>query len=283
MENFIISSLFQTHAIQVCPEDQPFWYTSGTLGPYYINTHYLYGSKEEAELLLKQIEEFSMDKITCPAKLFHEMESQYRNNSIFKGVIDLIIEKAKDLRFDFISGGERRDFFFSMLVANKLGKVHVSIFKDGTMVRSNPDFTSSSIAEKSEFKGKRALHIADLVTEASSYTRAWIPAVESLKAKITDTIAIVDRDQGGREILQKNGIPFHSFALIQEDLFKTALDHQYISGRQYMMILQFIDNPHKFMTDFFKQHPDFLEGQIALGGKAKERALLCIEKGFHLE
>ena len=51
MDDPIIKWLFQTNAIQVCPEDRPFWYTSGTLGPYYINTHYLYGSKEEAENL----------------------------------------------------------------------------------------------------------------------------------------------------------------------------------------------------------------------------------------
>ena len=43
MENPIVSWLFETDAVRVCPEGQPFWYTSGKLGPFYINTQFLYG------------------------------------------------------------------------------------------------------------------------------------------------------------------------------------------------------------------------------------------------
>lgn len=283
MENQIIKLLFQTNAIQVCQEDQPFWYTSGSLGPYYINTHYLYGSKSDAESLLKNIEECSTNKETCPSQLFSLMNKQYMNNEIFKSVMDLIVEKSGTMEFDFISGGERRDFFFSIIAANRLKKPHVSIFKDGTMVLSDFEFKSSSIIGNSALKGQKALHIADLVTEASSYVRAWIPAIESLDATITDTIAIVDRDQGGREILEQQGIPLHSFAVIQKDLFNTARLNGYISENQYALIVQFIENPKLFMISFIKSHPRFLDEQIALGGKTRERAQLFIEKGFHIE
>ena len=57
MENPIISWLFETDAVRVCPEGQPFWYTSGKLGPFYINTQFLYGSEAAANALLKTIEE----------------------------------------------------------------------------------------------------------------------------------------------------------------------------------------------------------------------------------
>ena len=57
MENPIISWLFETDAVRVCPEGQPFWYTSGKLGPFYINTQFLYGSEAAANSLLKTIEE----------------------------------------------------------------------------------------------------------------------------------------------------------------------------------------------------------------------------------
>ena len=43
----LIKWLFETNAFRVCPENEPFWYTSGTIGPYYINTHFLYGSEEK--------------------------------------------------------------------------------------------------------------------------------------------------------------------------------------------------------------------------------------------
>lgn len=49
MENPIISWLFETDAVRVCPEGHPFWYTSGKLGPFYINTQFLYGSEAAAK------------------------------------------------------------------------------------------------------------------------------------------------------------------------------------------------------------------------------------------
>ena len=40
--------LFETNAIRFCDENKPFWYTSGKIGPYFINTHFVYGSEKEA-------------------------------------------------------------------------------------------------------------------------------------------------------------------------------------------------------------------------------------------
>ena len=57
MDNPIVSWLFETDAVRVCPEGQPFWYTSGKLGPFYINTQFLYGSEAAANALLSVIEE----------------------------------------------------------------------------------------------------------------------------------------------------------------------------------------------------------------------------------
>ena len=41
-----MSLLFETNAFRVCEENKPFWYTSGKIGPYFINADYLYGSEE---------------------------------------------------------------------------------------------------------------------------------------------------------------------------------------------------------------------------------------------
>ena len=51
----IMSYLFKTNAIKFCEENKPFWYTSGKIGPYFINTHFVYGSEKEASDLLKSI------------------------------------------------------------------------------------------------------------------------------------------------------------------------------------------------------------------------------------
>ena len=55
----IMSYLFSTNAIKFCPENKPFWYTSGKIGPYFINTHFVYGSEKEAVEFLEYIDESS--------------------------------------------------------------------------------------------------------------------------------------------------------------------------------------------------------------------------------
>jgi len=40
----IMNLLFETNAFKVAEENKPFWYTSGKIGPYFINADYLYGS-----------------------------------------------------------------------------------------------------------------------------------------------------------------------------------------------------------------------------------------------
>lgn len=281
MDNPIINSLFATSAIRVCEPDNPFWYTSGTLGPFYINTHFLFGSESEATDLLLLIEEAAYsDRTTFIDLLLKALLRQYEKNETYRMVIDMIVEKASILSFDFISGGERRDFFFSLLPAYFLKKPHLSIFKDLQAVYTNGSFTETIPVYEVALAGKRALHIADLVTEASSYTRAWIPVIREYGGVMEDTIAIVNRKQGGEQILLAEGVHLHSFAEIDKSLFETAVKLEVITESQYALVASFIDRPQEFMSNFLIEHPQFIAEQLAKGGKAKERAELAISKGF---
>ena len=219
MENPIVSWLFETDAVRVCPEGQPFWYTSGKLGPFYINTQFLYGSEEAANALLTVIEQACAgDKLRFYDKVYGEIEKQLAACPIYHQLIDLMTEAARKMDVDFVSGGERRDFFFSMPVARKLGLGHLSIFKDLSSVYTDANGVSMP-AEQASLSGKRSVHIADLVTVASSYIRAWIPAVEGLGAKIACSLAVVDRDQGGSKILADAGCPLTTLVVIKPELF----------------------------------------------------------------
>ena len=107
----IISYLFETNAIRFCEENKPFWYTSGKIGPYFINTHFIYGSEKEAVSLLKFIDESLSDKMTLPKKVFEKVLKQYNENKIYKDVINsmkaYIEENINISEVDYISGGER--------------------------------------------------------------------------------------------------------------------------------------------------------------------------------
>ena len=280
MENPIISWLFETDAVRVCPEGQPFWYTSGKLGPFYINTQFLYGSEAAANSLLKTIEEACAgEKLAFYDKVWADISAQLAACPIYAQLIDLLTEAAAKLDVDFVSGGERRDFFFSMPVARKLGLGHLSIFKDLSCVYTDKDGVSMDAAQAG-LAGKKSVHIADLITVASSYIRAWIPAVESLGAKIAYSLAVVDRDQGGSDILAKAGCPLTTLVTIKPELFEQAKALGRITDAQVALVNSFIADPDKFMRDFLLAHPDFLANEIAKGGKSAQRAELCIASGF---
>ncbi|MCI6267637.1 MAG: orotate phosphoribosyltransferase [Clostridiales bacterium] len=280
MENPIISWLFETDAVRVCPEGQPFWYTSGKLGPFYINTQFLYGSEAAANSLLKTIEEACAgEKLAFYDKVWADISAQLASCPIYAQLIDLLTEAAAKLDVDFVSGGERRDFFFSMPVARKLGLGHLSIFKDLSCVYTDKDGVSMDAAQAG-LAGKKSVHIADLITVASSYIRAWIPAVESLGARIAYSLAVVDRDQGGSDILAKAGCPLTTLVTIKPELFEQAKALGRVTDAQVALVNSFIADPDKFMHDFLVAHPDFLASEIAKGGKSAQRAELCIASGF---
>ena len=280
MENPIISWLFETDAVRVCPEGQPFWYTSGKLDPFYINTQFLYGSEAAANALLKTIEEACAgEKLAFYDKVWADISAQLESCPIFSQLIDLLTEEARKLDVDFVSGGERRDFFFSMPVAKKLGLGHLSIFKDLSCVYTDENGVSMDPAQ-ANLAGKKSVHIADLITVASSYIRAWIPAVEALGAKIAYSLAVVDRDQGGSEILEKAGCPLTTLITIKPELFEQAKALGRVTDAQVELVNSFIADPDKFLHDFLVAHPDFLANEIAKGGKSAQRAELCIASGF---
>ena len=277
----IISYLFETNAIRFCEENKPFWYTSGKIGPYFINTHFIYGSEKEAVSLLGFIDESLSDKMTLPKKIFEKVLKQYNENKIYKDVINsmkaYIEENINVSEVDYISGGERRDWFFSNIIAYLFKKPHITIYKDLSSVISNYDFSETKTSYN--ISGKKVLHIADLITVASSYLRAWIPAIENLGGKIIWSCVVVDRMQGGEEKLSEKSIKSLSLVKVDKNLFKKALEMGIINENQLEMLNKFFDNPDNTMQEFLLEHPEFVENSLnSPDEKIRKRAKLLLEK-----
>ena len=279
----IKSYLFETNAIKICEENKPFWYTSGKIGPYFVNTHFIYGSEKDATELLSSIDDALSNKLTLPKKVFDKVLAQYNNNKIYQDVINTVkkyIEENIDVsEIDYISGGERRDWFFSNILAYLLNKPHISIYKDLSTVVSDSKFENSEIIN--ELPYKKVLHIADLITVASSYIRAWIPAIENLGSKICWSCSVVDRMQGGTEKIAEKGIKSLSLVKIDLSLFEKALELNIINENQLEMLKNFIDNPDETMRQFLIEHPEFLENALNSDEKTKQRAKLLVDGNLY--
>lgn len=279
----IISYLFETNAIRFCEENTPFWYTSGKIGPYFINTHFIYGSKKEAVSLLGFIDGSLSDKMTLPKKVFEKVLKQYNENKIYKDVINsmkaYIEENINISKVDYISGGERRDWFFSNIIAYLFKKPHITIYKDLSSVISNYDFSQTKTSY--DISGKKVLHIADLITVASSYLRAWIPAIENLGGKIIWSCVVVDRMQGGEEKLSEKNIKSLSLVKVDKNLFRKALEMGIINENQLEMLNKFFDNPDNTMKDFLINHPEFIENSLNSDEKTRKRAKLLLDNNLY--
>ena len=281
--NNLKSHLFETNAVKVCNGDKPFWYTSGKIGPYFINTHFVYGSEQDAADFLSFIDDNKDDKLALPKKLLDRVLKQYEENSIYHDVVDEMIQFIKSNinvdDIDYISGGERRDWYFSVIASYLLKKPHLTIFKDLGLVKSDSNFENTNTS--TSLNGKKVLHIADLMNQASSYIRAWIPAIQDLGGELVWSLVLVDRMQGGKERLEDLGIKAYNVAQIDEDLFKTALDKGVIDNTQFELVCNFMKDPDGSMEKFVKEHPEFIENSLNSDEKTAKRAQLCIDSHFY--
>lgn len=267
----ILSYLFETNAIKFCKENEPFWYTSGKIGPYFFNSQYVYGGEQESADFLNYItDELSLinngtnNKLDLPSKLHKKVTKQYETNKIYNDVINQMkeyIEKNIGIdNFEYISGGERRDWYFSIIIAKLLNKKHLTIFKDMSALVSSSDFSKTEPI--SDLKGAKVLHLADLITTASSYVKMWVPIINNLNGKMENSLVLIDRNQGGREILKNIGVNSHALTKVDKSLFKEALNLGFINQEQLNMINKYFDNPDETMRQFLIDHPEFIEKSL---------------------
>ena len=81
--------------------------------------------------------------------------------------------------YDLVSGGERRDWLFSIPFAKALGIKHAFLFKNQEIYCEQPLKT-----------GERALHVADLINNAASYFDMWFPILTKAGLKPIGTICV---------------------------------------------------------------------------------------------
>lgn len=255
----------------------------GKIGPYFINTHFVYGTEKEATNFLGYIDNCLLEKDTLPKKVFTKSKEQYENNEIYKNVIDAMVSYIKENinldEIDYISGGERRDWFFSNIIANIIEKPHITIFKDLSTLITDSNFNTT--LENLDLNNKKVLHIADLITVASSYKRAWSPAIEALGAKINWSLVVVDRMQGGDETLNSLDIQSFSLAKVDTNLFKKAFDMKLINQNQLTLLENFFINPDNTMRNFLINNPEFITNSLNSDEKTKKRATLLVDNDLY--
>jgi len=277
----LVEAIIQSQALRIAPAEEVFLYTSGTVGPYYINTHYLMGGPGPAEEFLTFIDSDKDEIERFPVDLLARIQTAYEDSAGYRAVVDALVGRAKAEMgcigmVDGVSGGERRDWFFSPAVAHRLGVPHLYIYKDLRTVLHE----SQGRGERAEdLDGMRFLHVADLVTEASSYIRGWVPALRDRGAEMAYALNVVDRAQGGMEALADMGVAGGSLLRVDEELFGVLLDRGVIDERQRQALTVYFRDPESAMRTFLTTHPEFLARSLAAeDSRVVHRARLLVDE-----
>jgi uridine monophosphate synthetase len=90
-------------------------------------------------------------------------------------------------------------------------------------------------------KGDRVLFFDDVVSEGLSKLEGIKP-LEQLGAKVENIMVVVDREQGGRENLEKAGYRVHALARISE-IVKFLLGNREITREEAEAVLDYIKKP----------------------------------------
>ena len=278
----LVEAIIQSQALRIAPAEEVFLYTSGTVGPYYINTHYLMGGPGPAEEFLTFIDSDKDEIERFPVDLLARIQTAYEDSAGYRAVVDALVGRAKAEMgcigmVDGVSGGERRDWFFSPAVAHRLGVPHLYIYKDLRTVLHESQGRGGERGE--DIDGMRFLHVADLVTEASSYIRGWVPALRDRGAEMAYALNVVDRAQGGMEALADMGVAGGSLLRVDEELFGALLDRGVIDERQRQALTVYFRDPESAMRTFLTTHPEFLARSLAAeDSRVVHRARLLVDE-----
>jgi hypothetical protein len=215
-----------------------FWYTAGVPGPFFVNTEYLIGADEANGLVatITDILEGEPDPAIRAARIKQSVMDAYAKNDAYKNIIETLAAKAKkSLRpnaYTLVSGGERRDWLFSVPFAEETGLRHVYIFKD-----------RSTYCDSPLGPDEQALHISDLINNAASYTDKWLPALETAGIAIDTTLCVTIRGKVGTDKLTQRGV--RSIALYTIDLpfFENLVAQGLVEHATYDELALYFDSP----------------------------------------
>lgn len=278
-------AIFAEKALEPAPEGEVFWYTSGMFGPFYINTHFLAGGATKAKAILQGLDGLEgTDKDgqkDILAAFMEAIRALYHEDEVYRLVIHCLAQEAlaqkKQADYTLISGGARRDYFFSFLVGVLLDLPQLFILKDQSVLLWHreawlPMADLEGMVHQEGVQGPvQALHVADLITQASSFFRAWIPALKDQGIEMKQALAVVDRHQGGLDKLAEAGVDAKVLLQVNQAFFDQAVAGGQMSAGQAALSLTFLEDPVAYERDFLRLHPSYLKEAKERDAKTKER------------
>lgn len=263
LQQRLLERLIRTEAIQVrtAAEDAPFWYTSGRPGPFYINVEKIAGQNAVAAIL-EQINQIlvSSDSSTVKAQqVWRLISNRLDADPEYREVMALLVDFYRSGTTSepaFISGGERRDWFFSIPFSQMLHVPHLFLLKKGGywLLDSN----GQPIVQAVSIANQEVLHVADIINTASSYIRYWVPNLHELNAQFKETLTVAVRNEEGVQALEAKGVRVRTPLRMDLAVFAEAHRLNLINSFSFQDIELFLTSPADWTRELLRSSSTLL-------------------------
>jgi hypothetical protein len=266
-QNGLLKLIHDTRAVSIWNHDKGpvFWYAANVPGPFYVNTEMVIGA-DLAEKLLCEITAIVAGTVDAQARaeqLDHLIMDAYKAAPSWQQLIATMLDRARGEfpKHDFavISGGERRDFLFSIPFAHACSIPHLYLFKD-----------KSSHCEQSFKKGQNVLHVSDLINNAASFFDRWQPAFETLGLGCAGNLCVNIRGDNGLRRLREAGQKTVALVTINLDYFRGLRDADLITKNMFEEIALFFASAQDWAATYLIGKPELFNA-AACDAKSFER------------
>jgi hypothetical protein len=233
-----------------------FWYAANVPGPFYVNTEMVIGADLSARLLreITAIVAGTVDTQARAKQLHHLIMDAYKANPSWQRLIATLLERARQEfpqhDFTMISGGERRDWLFSIPFAQACDLPHLYLFKNKT-----------SFCEHPLKAGQHVLHVSDLVNNAASYFDLWQPILSDLKLGCSGNLCVTIRGTNGLHRLRDAGQKTVSLLTIDLEFFRHLHAADLISRAVFEEISIFFASAKDWATHYLIGRPELFNAK----------------------
>jgi len=155
----------------------------------------------------------------------------------FQCVVDVVADEIKEImssrKIDKLATIELKSALILPSVAAKLNLPCLIVRKE-----TKEYGVTGRIAGGEVKKGEHILFIDDVITDGKSKLEGIKPLLED-GAKVDTILVVIDREQGGKQNLQKLGFKLHAITTLRE-LVKSLIHVGKISEEQAIIILDYI-------------------------------------------